>query len=200
MVSKWEPAHSLVEDAVSGAEITPCLPVLAVAHLPLCLQRWDGQVLGWLALLWYSLSSSFYELVRLCLRLELFVGMFSLSLTLFLFPLSGDPTVLVAISLLARLRLSSGLSGPVLTLSNAARTSLFSPHLLVVGATVWATSPLGVAVRCVFCGVFFFFFSLPVMLPSEITKLPTDPQVRGFPGVWKLFLLHNSLRGTGLHP
>ena len=26
----------------------------------------------------------------------------------------------------------------------------------------------------------FFFFSLPVMLPSEIPKLPTDPPVRGF--------------------
>ena len=27
------------------------------------------------------------------------------------------------------------------------------------------------------------------MLPSEIPKLPTDPPVRGFPGVWKpLFL------------
>ena len=27
------------------------------------------------------------------------------------------------------------------------------------------------------------------MLPSEIPKLPTDPPVRGFPGVWKLPLL-----------
>ena len=26
------------------------------------------------------------------------------------------------------------------------------------------------------------------MLPSEIPKLPTDPPVRGFPGVWKLLL------------
>ena len=26
------------------------------------------------------------------------------------------------------------------------------------------------------------------MLPSEIPKLPTDPLVRGFPGVWKLLL------------
>ena len=31
LVSNWEPAHSLVEDAVSGAEFTPCLPALAVA-------------------------------------------------------------------------------------------------------------------------------------------------------------------------
>ena len=46
---------------------------------------------------------------------------------------------------------------------------------------------------------FFFFFSLPVLLPSEIPKLPTDPPVRGFPTVWKLLLLHHSLPRTGLH-
>ena len=38
------------------------------------------------------------------------------------------------------------------------------------------------------------------MLLSEIPKLPTDPPVRGFPGVWKLFPFHNSLPGTGLCP
>ena len=37
------------------------------------------------------------------------------------------------------------------------------------------------------------------MLPSEIPKITTDPPVRGFPGVWKLLLFHNSLPGTGLH-
>ena len=35
----------------------------------------------------------------------------------------------------------------------------------------------------------FIYFSLPVRLPSEIQKLPPDPPVRGFPGVWKLPLL-----------
>jgi len=41
VVSNWEPGHSLVEDAVSGAMIAavPYLLVLAVAHLPLCLQQ-----------------------------------------------------------------------------------------------------------------------------------------------------------------
>ena len=40
VVSNWEPAHSLVEDAVSGAELAaaPCLLALAVAGQPLCLQ------------------------------------------------------------------------------------------------------------------------------------------------------------------
>ena len=41
--------------------------------------------------------------------------------------------------------------------------------------------------------VAFFLFFLPVMLPSEIPKLPTDPPVRGFPIVWKLLLLHDFL-------
>ena len=80
------------------------------------------------------------------------------------------------------LRLSSGHSGWVLTLrtKDAAHASLSSPHLLVADASVWATSPLAVAVGRIFCG---FFFSLPVMLPSEIPKLPTDLLVREFPTV-----------------
>ncbi|XP_070318055.1 rab proteins geranylgeranyltransferase component A 1 isoform X2 [Odocoileus virginianus] len=41
-VSNWEPAHSLVEDAVSEAKIAPCLQSLAVACLPLCLCRVGG--------------------------------------------------------------------------------------------------------------------------------------------------------------
>ena len=40
-----------------------------------------------------------------------------------------------------------------------------------------------------------FFFFLPVMLSSEIPKLPTDPPVRVFPGVWKHLLLQDSLPG-----
>ena len=76
------------------------------------------------------------------------------------------------------------LSGPVLTLSNTARSSLFRPHMLVVDMGVWGTFLLGVAFRHVICGFYLFF--LPVRLPSEIPKLPPDPPVRGSPGVWKL--------------
>ena len=43
LVSNWEPAQSLVEDAISGAKIATCLLALAVAHLPPCL--WRG--MGW---------------------------------------------------------------------------------------------------------------------------------------------------------
>ena len=42
--------------------------------------------------------------------------------------------------------------GPVLTLSNAARSSPFQPRLLVVGAGIWRTFLLGVAFRHVICG------------------------------------------------
>ena len=42
LVSNWEPARSLVEDAVSGAEFAPCLLALAVAHLPLVGGEWAG--------------------------------------------------------------------------------------------------------------------------------------------------------------
>ena len=55
------------------------------------------------------------------------------------------------------LRLSSGHSGPVFTLSNAARSSPFSPHLLVADAGVWGTFLLGVAFRHVICGFYLFF-------------------------------------------
>ena len=41
---------------------------------------------------------------------------------------------------------------PVLTLSNAAHSSPFRPHLLVAGAGVWGTFLLGVAFRHVICG------------------------------------------------
>ena len=83
LVSYWETAHSLVEKAVSGAKIAPCLPALAAARPPLCLQWGDGLVYSRLALLWCLLNPLSYELARLCLWLELFTGKFSLSLFFF---------------------------------------------------------------------------------------------------------------------
>ena len=63
---------------------------------------------------------------------------------------------------------------PVLTLrtNNWAHTSLTSPYSLLVDIRVWAASPLVVALRCI------FWFFCPVLLPSEILKLPTDMPVR----------------------
>ena len=91
------------------------------------------------------------------------------------------------LSNISSLQLPSGHSGPVLTLSNATHSSPFSPHLLVADVSIWGTFLLGVAFTYVICGFYLFF--LPVMLPSEIWKLPTDSLVKGFPGVWKLPLL-----------
>ena len=107
------------------------------------------------------------------------------------------------LSHISSFRLSSGQSGLILALrtDDAARASLPSPNSLIFDASIWATSPslLVFAVRCVFCGFSFFFFLL-VMLPSEIPKLPRDPPVRGFPAIWKLLLLRDSLPRMGLHP
>ena len=79
--------------------------------------------------------------------------------------------------------LPSGHSGPVLA-------------LLVADAGVWGTLLLGVGFRHVICGFYLFF--LPVRLPSKIRKLPPDPPVRGFPGVWKLPLLRLPSRDGSL--
>ena len=136
----------------------------------------DGPVHSRLALLWncsvlpcsvsrlaVSLASAFRRLI------------FSLSLAIPQFKLLFH---------VSSLQMPSRHSGPVLTLGNASRSSLFRPHLLVVPASFWGTSLLGVAFRHVICGFYLFF--LPGRLPSEIRKLPPDPPVRGFPGVWKL--------------
>ena len=47
--------------------------------------------------------------------------------------------------------------GPVLTLSNATRSSPFRPYLLVAGADVWGIFLLGVAFRHVICGPYLIF-------------------------------------------
>ena len=59
------------------------------------------------------------------------------------------------------LRLPSGHSGSVLTLSNAARASLPSPRLLVADAGVCTASPLGVTVGLVICGFNYLFIFPP---------------------------------------
>ena len=68
LVCNWEPAHSVVEDAVSGMVIAPHLLALAVALLPLCLLREEGPVCCRLAFLWYPFNPLFCERARLCLR------------------------------------------------------------------------------------------------------------------------------------
>ena len=146
LVREWKLVCSLVEDAISGAEFAP---------FPSPLPPGSGGR-------WASLQPASSSLVLLSPLFWEGAGSASHSFKL--------P------SLVSSLRLPSGLSGPVFTLSNAAaRSSPFSPHLL------------GVVFGHVICGFYLFF--LPVRLPSKIRQLPPDPLMRGFPGVWKLPLL-----------
>ena len=128
-------------------------PALAT---PTCLSSvGDEPVHSLLALLWYSLSPLFCEQAQQCLRLELYMRKFSLSL---FFSLSLAIPQFGLLSHVSSLRLSPGHSGLVLTLSNAARASQFSLCLLVADMSVWATSLLGVQVRRVICGFYLFTF------------------------------------------
>ena len=109
------------------------------------------------------------------------MGKFSLSLSSFFFSLLslGIPQFGL-LSHVSSLRLSSRHSGPVLTLSNAARASLFSPHLLVVDTSVWATSLLGVAVRHIICGFYLFIFSTQLYCPLRFQNSPQTNWQEGF--------------------
>ena len=58
--------------------------------------------------------------------------------------------------------------------------SLFSPCLLVVNASVWATSPLGVVVRCIFYGFLKNFFLFWLCRPLRFQNSPQTCQWEGF--------------------
>ena len=84
------------------------------------------------------------------------------------------------LSHVSSLRLPSGHSGPVLTLSSAACTSLSSPLLLVADVSSWATSPLGVVVRRVICGFYLFIFSSQLCCPLRFQNSPQTRRWEGF--------------------
>ena len=77
------------------------------------------------------------------------------------------------LSHISSLRLPSGHSGPVLTLSNAACASLFSPCLLVVVASA------GLAIRHIICGFYLFIFppSYVALWDSKILHRPAGESV-----------------------
>ena len=106
-----EPLCSLVGDAVSGAEFAP---------FPYPLPPASGG--GW--------AQSF-----LCSANRLSVCLVS-AFPWLIFSLSLDIPQFKLLSHVSSLQWPSGHSGPVLTLSNAARSSPFSPHLLVVDASI----------------------------------------------------------------
>ena len=142
---------------------------------PACLPpAGDGPVRSRLALLWYLLSLLFCGWAWQCLTLELF----------FFPPLSGYLSRSLGCYLvLAPSDCPQGVQAQsVLTLSSAACASLFSPCLLVVNVSVWATSLLGVAVRPIICVCVCVCVSSWLCCPLRFQN-PTDPPVRGFPGV-----------------
>ena len=128
LVSNWEPAHSLVEDFISGAEIAPYLSALAVACLPLCLRCGNGLVRSQLAPLWYSLNPLFCEQTQLCLRLKLFAGSLSFFFSFLFFCLSMAILQNGLLSHISSLRAFS--PGPYP--KHATLASLFSPCSLEV--------------------------------------------------------------------
>ena len=126
----------------------------------------EGPVCRRLAFLWCSLNPLFYERARLYIRLEPFAGKFSF------FFFSLDIPHFGLLSHDSSLRLSSVHSGPVLTLSNAACTSQFSPHLLVVDLSFWDTSPLEVSVMCAICRLHLFIFYSQFCSPLRFQNSP----------------------------
>ena len=145
------------------------LLLLALAALTSLFLAGDGPACSWLALL----SSLLCEKAWQCLSLWLFTGV--------TIPGSG---LLFQVN---SLRLPSGHSGPVLILSNAACTSLPSPHLLVADAGVCAASLLGVTMEHVICGFkLFIYFSSQLCCPMRFQGSPQTRQ-------WECFLVCGNL-------
>ena len=118
----------------------------------------DGPVRCWLALPWCSVSPLFCERASSALGLS-----FSRQSFLSLLPFSS-PSLWLSHDLGCCLTLApsdcpQGIQAQSLLLSNAAHASLFSPRLLVVDTSIWATSLLGFVARHVLCGYLFIFFS-----------------------------------------
>ena len=117
-----------------------------------------GPVHSLRALLWTCSDPLYCERPAVCSGRSIF----SLSLAIPQFKL---------VSHKSSLRLPSGHSGPVLTLSNAARSSLFCPHLLVADVGVCGAFLLGTAFRHIIFGFYLFF-------PSQ---LGCTPRFKKFP-------------------
>ena len=162
MIRNWRPVCSAVGAEVLGAEPAPFPSPLPPAS---CLRR-GWAVRGLRALLWTYSVPLFCEPPAVCSgRL-----IFSLSFAVPQFKLETHKS---------SLRLPSGHSGPVLTLSNAARSSPFRPHLLVADAGVWGTFLLGVAFRHVICG-FYLLFPSQSGCPPRFKNFPQTRQCDGF--------------------
>ena len=160
LIRNWRPICSAVGDAVLGPEPAPFPLPLPPAS------GWVWLVCSLRALLWTFSVPLFCERLAVCSgRL-----IFSLSFAVPQFKLVTHKS---------SLRLSSGHSGLVLTLRNAAGSSPFRPHLLVADAGVWGTFLLGVAFRHVICE-FYLFFPSQLGCPLGFKNFPQTRQCEGF--------------------
>ena len=139
--------------AVSGAEFAPfpsCLPPTSSG---------DGPVCHWLALLWS------FSILLFCERPAVCSGRLIFSLAIPQFKRAPSDC-------------SQGPSGLVLTLSNAAHSSPFRPHLLVADVGIWGTFLLGVAFRLLICGPYLIFPPSQVALrDSKTSPRPASARV-----------------------
>ena len=150
----------MVGDAVLGADPAPFLSPLPPAS------SGTELVCSLRALLWTCSDPLFCERPAVCSgRLII-----SLSLAVPQFKMVTQKS---------SLQLSSGHSGLVLSLSNAARSSPFCPHLLVADAGVWGTFLLGVVFRHLICG-FYLFFPSQSGCPLRFKNFPQTRQCEGF--------------------
>ena len=160
LIRNWRPVCSAVGAAVLGVEPAPFpspLPPASGGAWPVCSRLASLDLLGPFVL--WTVGSVF--------RL---VNFLSLSFAVPQFKLVTQKS---------SLWLSSGHSGPVLTLSNAARSSPFRPHLLVANAGVWGTFLLGVAFRHLICG-FYLLFPSQSGCPPRFKNFPQTRQCKGF--------------------
>ena len=134
---------------VSGAKKSPCLPALAVGTPASGMG--EGPVCSQLALLWCSRNPLFCEQTGLFIRLVFLRGS-SLSPSFFFFSLCLSHSLGCCLTLLSQIVLRVFRPGPYP--KHATRASLPGPCLLVADKSAWATSPLGLMVRHVFCGLF----------------------------------------------
>ena len=120
---------------------------------PLCLLPPEGDGLV------HCPASSSLELLSLSFVLPMAGSVFdSHTFLQLIFSLSLAIPQFKLLSRISSLPLCSGHSGLVLTLSNAARSLPFSPHLLMADGSVWGTFLLGVAFRHVICEFYLFIF------------------------------------------
>ena len=188
----------MVEDAVSGAEIAaaPCLPALAlsVAHLPLPLGR-EGPILQLARTPLIFTHLLFCECTRGdCAVLEPFSGKLFF---FFFFCLSGDPMLQSHVS---SLRLSSGHSGPFLTLrtDDAVQSSLPSPHSGGRRKHLGCCDAGSCGQVCILWGSFFFFSPSYVALLDY--KIPHRPTCERVSYCVETSPPSHSLLKSGLHP